>query len=518
MSENKFCSFSRILDQIQDSILICNLAGVVEYCNPRTRRILGLNPDTQINQPLALMLTEYQNIGKWVTDTNRILAGEAVFEQISLKTNKLETIYFEKNLSEIEIRTEKMILITLKELHPASTLELNPNTDSIPFLQASTELTDIIAREGVQKKSLLQALEVLGKTLQADRVYLFKNSLKPETGTLQSEFMYEWNAPGISPKEGKPNWNPLMLQDQFPDWFSILHSGGFLNAIVREMDIHSQKELKQQDVQSFVFVPLHILNNFWGFIGIDSCQNERLWQATEITFLKINGNTLALALEKQDFLASLQSMVKEKEIMLNELNHRTKNNLALIYGLIDFQNTGVSRPDLIAYSENIKQRIQNISLIHEVLSTSGKFSELSFSQYIQLLVHKLENAFLSGKTLTKQYNLEDFELTDLNQMVTLGVLINEILINAFKHAFSKVAKPEISINTYRLPQGVVIRIKDNGTGMDNLNSPFENPETVGLKIIKGLIDQLRAELIFQSHNGTEYIIVLEKLKVKSPGN
>jgi two-component sensor histidine kinase len=506
-------STSQILDLIPNPVIICNLAGKIVYYNPEAQHLLFKEIDKKNEFYITELIPEYKKISKWVEETQEVLRGKSRIDHIKISSPENTVRNFEKSLTGIEMDQDQMILLTLKQIKPGHEEEEDVSKFSQHLLQASSKLTDYIAQEGVNESIVRHTLELLGQTVLADRVYIFKNRLEKSSGEIYSNCEFEWVMPGISEQINRPAMKNFSFRQSFPDIFETLNAGQIVNARPQEFNSETRQEMDLQEIKSILLVPIHIQNSFWGLIGFDSCRVERTWPPSVINFLKMSGNTIALALEKEDFLSSLQNLIKEKEIMLNQLNHRTKNNLALIYGLIECQNEGFSQPELIEYSENIKQRILNIALIHEMLSLTDTLNHLSFCNYIKQLVSKLENTFLNDKKLTKHYNMVDFALTDLNQMVTLGVLINEILLNAFKHALLKTPKPELSISSYRLPEGVVISIKDNGPGLKHLENPIENSESVGFKIIKGLLDQLRGELIFQSSNGAEFTLVLEKLKV-----
>jgi two-component sensor histidine kinase len=99
-------------------------------------------------------------------------------------------------------------------------------------------------------------------------------------------------------------------------------------------------------------------------------------------------------------------------------------------------------------------------------------------------------------------------------MVSLGILMNEILLNVFKHAFLNHDHPEIEIEAQATVERVLIRIKDNGPGIDpSIVNNATNDSTIGMKVINGLLGQLRSELEISNNDGTEFRITLNKLKV-----
>jgi two-component sensor histidine kinase len=217
-------------------------------------------------------------------------------------------------------------------------------------------------------------------------------------------------------------------------------------------------------------------------------------------------------IEKCESLKALEDLVKEKETLLSELHHRTKNNLAIISGIIDLQNGFSDNPEVLAYSDTIRERIQNIALIHEQLSSTGKFSQLSFFEYLDLLIRKLEVNYIKDKTLHKTLQIESFYITDLSQMVSVGILLNEILLNAFKHAFRNSSYPKLLIEAKKINNSIYIRIKDNGPGIKDKENIFDSNTTVGMRIIHGLLNQLRAKFTVNTNEGTEYLIQLDTLK------
>ncbi len=223
--------------------------------------------------------------------------------------------------------------------------------------------------------------------------------------------------------------------------------------------------------------------------------------------------------EAEEALANIE-VARKKEI-----HHRIKNNLQVISSLLDLQAEKFNNREdikdlevLSAFRES-QDRVKSMALIHEELYRGGGLDTLNFSSYIEELVENLFRTYrLGNDNLRLNVTLEENIFFDMDTAVPLGIIVNELVSNSLKHAFTG-NEGEIRIRFCREEKNdktqeslFSLTISDNGKGIPD-NIELENPGTLGLKLVGILVDQLDGNLELGRGQGTEFRIsfrVLEK--------
>jgi PAS domain S-box-containing protein len=200
---------------------------------------------------------------------------------------------------------------------------------------------------------------------------------------------------------------------------------------------------------------------------------------------------------------ALKNSLREKSALLSEVHHRVKNNLAVISGLMQLQvykseseeNTKVLRKSI--------DRIRSIALIHEQLYASENFSRLSLKSHIVKQVGYIQDLFKEQeKNIRVELDLDDVYI-NINQALPVGLMINEILTNAFKYAFRKREKGIIHISLRKEEGYINILISDDGVGVEG---DISKDKSLGVNLIEIFAEQLEATLDVETKNGVSYDI------------
>ncbi|HIH75054.1 MAG TPA: PAS domain S-box protein [Methanosarcina sp.] len=205
-----------------------------------------------------------------------------------------------------------------------------------------------------------------------------------------------------------------------------------------------------------------------------------------------------------------------------EIHHRIKNNLQVISSLLDLQAEQFRNREDIKDSEVLEafgesqDRVISMALIHEELYRGGGFETLNFSPYIQELTKTLFETYSLGDTkIALRMDLEENLFFDMDTAVPLGMIVNELVSNSLKHAFTGRDKGEIRIELCRQEPAefkekecestnFTLKISDNGVGIPEFD--IENLDSLGMQLVTSLVDQLDGELELKRTNGTEFII------------
>lgn len=203
----------------------------------------------------------------------------------------------------------------------------------------------------------------------------------------------------------------------------------------------------------------------------------------------------------------LKKSIKEKEILIRELYHRTKNNMQVISSMLSLQSSYEHDEKLSESFEKAQIRIQSMALVHEKLYESKDLSNIRLDEYLMELINLLKNSYgINSSNISLVINLEPITVL-IDTAIPLGLILNEIISNSVKHAFQTEKKGEIIIQLLEITSGtIVLKISDNGVGISD-NFDYRTTNTLGITTIIGLVEsQLNGELSFEHTSGTAWTI------------
>ena len=213
--------------------------------------------------------------------------------------------------------------------------------------------------------------------------------------------------------------------------------------------------------------------------------------------------------ERKQAEEKTRASLREKEILLQEIHHRVKNNLQVISSLLNLQSKYIHD---IQYKEMLREcqnRIKSMAIIHEKLYQSENLAEINFEEYIRSLVQGLLHSYKVNKNkVTVAIDVGDV-LLSIDTAIPCGLIVNELVSNSLKHAFPEGRSGEIGIALHSRDNCVELMVSDNGVGIPE-NFDFKTSETLGLRLVTILAeDQLDGEITLNRTRGTEFCITFE---------
>ncbi len=206
----------------------------------------------------------------------------------------------------------------------------------------------------------------------------------------------------------------------------------------------------------------------------------------------------------------LQVSLDEKKILLKEIHHRVKNNMALVSALLELQEQTSPQNGNNGTFKTARARIKSMALAHEALYQNESFSNISMKEYIQRIGNLTHRSFVNKNTdIELKFNLDDARL-EMSKSIPLGLVINEILINAHKHAFDGRSDGFIELGSTVKNNKINIYIRDNGVGLPK--DPKEiKTKSLGMTLIKKFSKQLKADLSIESDQdeGTTFSLAFQ---------
>jgi len=202
------------------------------------------------------------------------------------------------------------------------------------------------------------------------------------------------------------------------------------------------------------------------------------------------------------------------EINGKEVHHRIKNNLQIICSLLDLQaddfknrNGMVDCNDVAKAFMKSRDRVFSMALIHEELYSNENSDELNVSSYLTKLTKNLMATYnVNNRDIKLNVNLTNDAFFDMDTTVLLGMIVNELVTNAFKHAFTDHDTGEISVVLSKgsLNNDYVLQVSDDGDGIDR---NVDKCESLGMQIVMSLVDQLDGSLDVKNDNGTTFTLL-----------
>lgn len=302
--------------------------------------------------------------------------------------------------------------------------------------------------------------------------------------------------------------------------FEIALDGTILNCNKRACELFGYDRRELIGLNSSNLIPQKYRDRVPDVFSNDETTGEGAWERiyrkkdgttfpTEIhtQIYEVAGNKRLVAYvrditEQKEYENQIRRSLKEKETLLAEVHHRVKNNLAVISGLLEMQVFNTEDEQLLKKLQESQSRIQSIAMVHEKLYSSESFSEIDINQYINDLLDMIMSSLGDlNKDIRVKKDIDSVTLA-VRQAVPCGLLLNELITNSYKHAFTGREGGTLRISaTQNKHNRLLLKVADNGVGLpDDFNMASES--SLGMTLVNTLVKQLEGELDVSSDKGT----------------
>lgn len=213
--------------------------------------------------------------------------------------------------------------------------------------------------------------------------------------------------------------------------------------------------------------------------------------------------------ERKEMDRRVRDSLKEKEVLLQEVHHRVKNNLQVISSILNLQSSYVDDPTTLEVLRESQQRIKSMSFIHETIYRTADFSKLEFTEYVRTITNNLVQSYRKGNESVEL--LMDMEKVYLNLDVSIpcGLIVNELVSNALKYAFRGREKGTLTVGLKEKNNMIELRIKDDGVGLPK-DFSYEKTNSLGIQLVYALLEQIDAAMEVKVKKGTEFLIKFQR--------
>lgn len=221
--------------------------------------------------------------------------------------------------------------------------------------------------------------------------------------------------------------------------------------------------------------------------------------------------------EQVEYQSSLKNLIHEKEVLLQEVHHRVKNNLAVISGFLQLQELISEHKETKTVLLSNYMRVKSMALIHDELYKANDFTGIDFELYMTEMLAMLKDKLSPPEKSIKLHVNSESIYMNLNQAVPLALIVNELVSNAYTYAFNGKEHGNVWVRLKLKGDHISLSIEDDGIGLpENFN--LEESPTLGTTLVMSYSDQINADIKVTSENGTHYELKFFNNTAKSGSN
>ena len=221
--------------------------------------------------------------------------------------------------------------------------------------------------------------------------------------------------------------------------------------------------------------------------------------------LKANEALKAEITERKRAEGQIRASLREKEVLLQEIHHRVKNNLQVISSLLYLQAKNIQYEEAPLMFQDSQSRVRAMALVHEKLYQSQDQARVDFAEYLRSLANHLFRSYgVNTNVISLKVSVDDVFL-GVDIAIPCGLILNELVSNSLKHAFPDGRAGEICIELRVADGQLTLMVSDNGVGFsDDLD--FRDTGSLGLQLVNTLVNQLEGTIELERSSGTAFKI------------
>ena len=241
---------------------------------------------------------------------------------------------------------------------------------------------------------------------------------------------------------------------------------------------------------------------FWENLSISSVKNE---DGDITNFIAIHQDLT----ERKQAEDKMKASLAEKEVLLQEIHHRVKNNLMVVSSLLSLQANAETDHRVVLALQESERRVSVMAKVHESLYLSENMAQVNTASYLNSIIDGIERGHIgSNASVLFDVDVEDITL-EIDQAIPIGQIVNELISNSMKYAFPNGGEGRVNISLKQQDKkNILLSVADNGIGIPE-GVGFDSPKTLGLKLVKGLAGSLAGDVTIDRSQGTRFQITFE---------
>jgi PAS domain S-box-containing protein len=488
-------SFQRLLEDSPNGVVIVT-DGKIQYLNQSACRLLGIADEDDLFGDVFENYIEEPFRESVMQDLQKIREG------VDVGSKEVRILNVINESIDVEIKST----LTVYENKPSIQITLDNISDRNRLMQEQIRVrfvedinaalkAEIEEHRATQLKLEKQQRQTLEQTAKIESIFNSTENLM--MWTLNHDYeITELNANFVK------NMKVTFAED--------VAQGENIMAILQR---HVDHNFYQGQLQAFT-------NGFKGRpqqfeLPLRNENNESVWWQCFLNPVYLHGKLEELSClvydntERKEIDRKIRDSLKEKEVLLQEVHHRVKNNLQVISSILNLQSSYVNDPKTLEILRESQQRIKSMSFIHETIYRTADFSRLEFMDYIKTIASNLIQSYRTAATRVDF--IPDMQSVGLNldQAIPCGLIINELVSNALKYAFKGRKKGTLTVILKEENNDVILAVKDDGVGLPK-DFAFEKNNSLGIQLVYALLEQIDATMKVDQSNGTEFFIRFQR--------
>ena len=503
----------RTIDCNEAAVKLYGLKDKEEYinrfheCSPEFQTD-GRRSDEKAMAMIEKAFIEGQCVFEWlhqIPDTGELMPAEITLVRVSYK-NEYVVAGYTRDLREhkrmmVIIEVRNLFMSTLNNI---SALMLEPNLDKFEV-------------------NLFEAMGSLAKTVDVDRVFIWKNH--EEEGELYCTQLYEWSIDAV-PQQGTQYTVDIPYAVGFSEWAHVLSRGGSINGLVKDRPEGEQALLLPQGIISILVVPVFLQNQWWGFFGFDDCRRERIFTGSEEIILRSAGRLITNALLRQDMASNLQHALemanganRAKSDFLAKMSHEIRTPMNAIIGMTELALRSDEFYIVQEHIQTVKQAGANLlSIINDILDFSkietGRLEIIPDEYHFSSLLNDVIS-IIRMRTVDSRIRFVVYIDSKIpGSLIGDEIRIRQVLLNLLSNAVKYTERGHVALSVYGELAGddtvhLTMSVQDTGIGikpedMGNLFGEYMQFDPgknrgiegtgLGLAITKSIVNAMDGEI------------------------
>ncbi|MEO8232453.1 MAG: PAS domain S-box protein [Ignavibacteriota bacterium] len=475
-SEEKYRT---LIDSIQDGVFLI-VDGVILFVNRAFGKMIGYeNNEIEGTSFIKFVAPEDAEL----VAENYKLRQEGKSAPSSYEWRMLHKdggkVYVNMSARVINYQGKRATIGTLKDITHQKELEQTLLNQKNLF-KGVADAANILLTERNFDNAISKTLKSLGQSSDIDRVYIFENHFDEHTSEPLLSQRYEWTNGKVSSEIDNSDMQNLKYNPMFESWYPVLNSGGIINSLVKDLNPVLRDLLSAQNIKSILLVPIMVNNQFWGFIGFDYCQSERIWSESEISILQTTAANLGGVIERESTKKELivaketaEEMSKLKSNFLANMSHELRTPLIAILGYTEILKSEVENQE---WNDMISTVMQSGTRLMETLNLlldlskvesdkiTTNYSQINIAEEVSEVVTMLSPVAQKKDLYLKTKIEKEVILSKLDKRLLHSVITN-LVNNAIKYTNKGGITIELTVINKCAKDYAMIRVVDTGIGI-----------------------------------------------------
>lgn len=268
---------------------------------------------------------------------------------------------------------------------------------------------------------------------------------------------------------------------------------------------------------SLISAPMMAGEKVIGVITLQDYEKENVYHYSQLDILSTIAAQAGIALKNAQLYAEIKKSLREKEVLLQEVHHRVKNNLQIMSSLVKLQSHYLTDEKILDIMKETESRIHSMALVHSKLYNTRDYEHINFAEYVCSLADSFINTYgFKLKNIKFNTDINDVKL-NIDTAIPCGLIINELVSNAIKYAFPNERQGILSISLKQAEgKHYILTVSDDGIGMTK-DVDVHNASTLGIQLVSLLTKQMNGDLKMttEKDKGSEFTIIFEEAVYKS---